>query len=320
MKTVVYSNQFVASIKVDNRILRESAGTVAVPFGSEYAIYLKNLSSVRAMVKVEIDGESVTDNTWLIVSANSSFDLERFIKNGNWNRGNRFKFIQRTGKIEQNRGIKGEDGLVRVEYKFEKLPDPEVHTHHYHHNHYDPYYPYYPYYPWRWYNSGYSAGGTINSSSIHTTGTQAFNSSAVFRSSSKGVTRGGIRGQSMESSNLVGSAGSDDSFSMSEANFQKCADAPSVNCFAAQVTPTASLDPGITVAGSESSQRFVDGGWFPTETASHIIVLKLMGAVGGKAVRRAITVKTKTKCVTCATVNWSGVKFCKECGTALEQI
>ena len=82
----------------------------------------------------------------------------------------------------------------------------------------------------------------------------------------------------------------------------------------------ASLDPGITVEGSRSEQRFTDVGWFPTEETSHVIVLKLMGAKGGKQVLRAVTVKTKQKCQTCGTTNKSGVKFCKECGTSLEVI
>jgi hypothetical protein len=36
------------------------------------------------------------------------------------NSGNRFKFIERTAQIEDYRGIKAEDGLLRVEYAFEK--------------------------------------------------------------------------------------------------------------------------------------------------------------------------------------------------------
>ena len=47
---------------------------------------------------------------------------------------------------------------------------------------------------------------------------------------------------------------------------------------------------------------------------------ELAGAVGGRAVTRAVTVKTKAKCQTCGTSNRSGTRFCKECGTALEII
>ena len=149
----MYKENFVIALKVGGKILREQGDTVAIPFGSEYEIYLKNKSTVRAMVKVEIDGTDVTEGSWLVLNPNSNMDLERFIRNGNWNSGNRFKFIKRTGKIEEHRGIKAEDGLVRIEYKFEKQPDPEVHTHHYHHNqydwsYYDPYYwPHYYHYP-----------------------------------------------------------------------------------------------------------------------------------------------------------------------------
>ena len=37
------------------------------------------------------------------------------------NEGNKFKFIERTSKIEDHRGVKLEDGLIRVEYQFEKI-------------------------------------------------------------------------------------------------------------------------------------------------------------------------------------------------------
>jgi hypothetical protein len=39
---------------------------------------------------------------------------------GNLSQGNRFKFIERTAGIEQHRGIKIDDGLIRIEYEFER--------------------------------------------------------------------------------------------------------------------------------------------------------------------------------------------------------
>jgi hypothetical protein len=55
----------------------------------------------------------------IVLNAHQEIDLERSIKNGNLNEGNRFKFIERTGAVEQHRGIKLEDGLIRIEYQFE---------------------------------------------------------------------------------------------------------------------------------------------------------------------------------------------------------
>lgn len=119
---MMYKKNFAAAIKVNGKILREHNDIVSLPFGSEYSIYLKNLNSVRAQVRVSIDGAEVS-NGWLVIAPNSTLDLERFIKNTNSKSGNRFKFIERSKAIENHRGIKVDDGLVRIEYKFEKYID-----------------------------------------------------------------------------------------------------------------------------------------------------------------------------------------------------
>ena len=116
----MYANKMVAAIKVNGRVLRENKEVVMLPFGSEYNIFLKNMSTVRALVNVFIDGDDVTDGTGIIIHANSVLDLERSIRNGNFEKGNRFRFIERSEQIEENRGIGVEDGLIRIEYKFEK--------------------------------------------------------------------------------------------------------------------------------------------------------------------------------------------------------
>lgn len=114
----MYQNKLVASLKANGKILREFKDTVYCPFGAEYSILLKNLNTVRAVVNVFIDGEDMVPGG-LVLNAGQEVDLERSIKNGNLNEGNRFKFVERTGKIEQHRGVKLEDGLIRIEYQFE---------------------------------------------------------------------------------------------------------------------------------------------------------------------------------------------------------
>ena len=116
----MYAFKFAAAIKARHQVLREFEDAVYLPFGSEYKIYLKNKNSVRASVKVEIDGVDVTEGVSLVIDPNEEFELERFIKNGNLTRGNKFKFIERTAAVEQHRGVKVEDGLVRIEFQFEK--------------------------------------------------------------------------------------------------------------------------------------------------------------------------------------------------------
>jgi len=321
---MVYSHQFVAAVKVNGSILREATGRVAVPFGSEYAVYLKNLASVRAMARVEIDGTDATEGTWLILAPNSSMDLERFIRNGNLQSGNRFKFIKRTQKIEEARGIKGEDGLVRVEYKFEKLPDPEVHTHHYDHYHYShyPYWPYWPYPYWDYPYSGWSGSWTTsNSSGLGDNVTFSANSmggGAVGASASGHSGSGVLRGRGLNASMMSFTKSAEGMTPTVNVNTTESLQAkglePPLQCFAMQE------EPGITVPGSQSNQEFYSAGGFPTEAQTHVLVLRLVGAVGGRAVTRAVTVKTKAKCQTCGTSNKSGTKFCKECGTSLEII
>lgn len=121
----MYSNKLVASLKANGKILREFKDTVYCTFGAEYSILLKNLNTVRALVNVYIDGENMVPGG-LVLHAGQEVDLERSIKNGNLTEGNRFKFIERTSAIEQHRGVKLEDGLIRIEYQFEM---PRMVTH-----------------------------------------------------------------------------------------------------------------------------------------------------------------------------------------------
>ncbi len=115
---MMYGNKLAAAIKVNGKVLREFKDTVHIPFGSEYAITIKNLHTTRAVVNVYIDGDNMVPGG-LVLNAGQSIDLERSVKNNNLTEGNKFKFIERTGAVEQHRGIGIEDGLVRIEYQFE---------------------------------------------------------------------------------------------------------------------------------------------------------------------------------------------------------
>jgi len=118
---MTYQSGVVAVIKVDGKILRESEGTFYLPFGSEYSILIKNLKTQRILVKVSIDGTDALDGTEIVILDNSEVELERFIKNSNFNSGNKFKFIEMTEDIENHRGIKVDDGFIRIEYWVENI-------------------------------------------------------------------------------------------------------------------------------------------------------------------------------------------------------
>ena len=114
----MYANKMAVAIKTNGRVLKEFKDTVYVKFGSEYSVYMKNLNTTRALVNVYIDGTDITPGG-LVINAGQEVDLQRSIANGNLMEGNALKFIERTGAVEQHRGIKLEDGLIRIEYQFE---------------------------------------------------------------------------------------------------------------------------------------------------------------------------------------------------------
>ena len=293
---MVYRNRFVACIKVNGKVLRESSDAVTIPFGSEYSILLKNLNSVRALVKVSVDGKDATEGTWLIVKANGHIELERYIRNGNLNRGNRFKFIERTGDIEEHRGIGIEDGLIRIEYKLEQtvVERPVIRKKYYDEYvpvprpYYPPYDPWWPHNPWR---SPYRWEVVCQASQMGQAQTQT-----------TGTMQGGQNVQS-------------------HANFCSTnSDSASLGEVQASMSADFNNDAGITVPGSESQQQFHQGAYFPTESNSEVIVIRLRGAIGNKRVVAPITVERKPQCESCGKINKADSAFCSKCGTALSMI
>lgn len=123
---MMYSNKLAFAIKVDGRVLRELGDKVYIPFGSEYTILIKNLNTTRAFINISIDGTNATGNG-LVIDAGKEIELERFIKT-DLNKGNRFKFIERTSGIETHRGIKIEDGLIVINYQFEVAVNQSIFT------------------------------------------------------------------------------------------------------------------------------------------------------------------------------------------------
>ena len=121
---MMYQDRLALAVKVQGKVLREFKDTVMVPFGSEYSLLIKNLNSLRALVSIQIDGRDIADGEQFVVDGNSSLDLERFMEAGNKEAGQRFKFIERTSRVEEHRGIGVEDGLIRVEFEFERQPRP----------------------------------------------------------------------------------------------------------------------------------------------------------------------------------------------------
>jgi len=150
---MVHKRDLIVVVRVGNQILREDDDVngekvVTIPFGSEYNLQIKNLRSQRVVVHAEVDGEAIMKD--LVVQPNSTVVVERFFE-GNMNSGHRLRFIQKTKEISEHRGDRIDDGILRIEYRFEKVEVVEHRTiihedHHYDHHH--PWYPK-PWDPWR---------------------------------------------------------------------------------------------------------------------------------------------------------------------------
>lgn len=115
---MTYNDRFVAELKLNGKILRIKDDTVYLPFGSEYSLLLKNLNTRRVSVNIEVDGSDVLDNQSLMIEPNKTTELMGFLKGHTAK--NKFKFIQKTKQIQEHRGDRVDDGIVRIEFAFEK--------------------------------------------------------------------------------------------------------------------------------------------------------------------------------------------------------
>ena len=292
---MMYESKMALAVKANGRVLREHKDIVYLPFGCEYSLLVKNLNSVRAIVKIWIDGTDVTEGTsGLIVQPNDSVDLERFIKNGNLHAGNKFKFIERTASVSNHRGNKIDDGLIRVEFEFEQERQPIKQ----------------PVWPTRWDRRLLGGPNDVYYGNVRGT---AADVSVGDNYSLSDVTSTSLGSSNLEASySATGGAASMDSMNVSKSassSLRSRSFPPPQNAVQSEV--------GITVAGSESSQSFTWGSWFPTDGVKHTMVLRMLGEVEGQPVVKPVTVAHKPKCTTCGHVNRATAKFCTECGTAL---
>jgi len=275
----MYSNKLVASLKANGKVLREFKDTVYIPFGSEYSFLIKNLNTTRALVNIFIDGADVVEGG-LVLNAGQEVDLERYVKNGNLSAGNKFKFIERTGAIEDGpRGIKLEDGLVRIEFQYEKpYVAPVITRGLFYGNH----------------------GGISGSTGITST---SFNVNGALRSADFSQ-NGAVMAQA--ASAAVDKYCSDNGI-INKMEMHDGAATMDWN------------DVGITVPGSKSEQKFQTTYMNAMEAEKHTIVLKLLGETAdNKPVLKPVTVQAKQECDTCGHKNKATAKFCNKCGTSLE--
>ena len=245
---MVYKENFVAVVKCNGKILREQNDVVTLPFGSDYTLLLKNLESRRASVKISIDGKDVLDGDEIVVEANDETELRGFITGTDVK--NMFRFIQKTEKIADHRGDFIDDGIIRVEFAYEKK------------------------------------GETIQ-----------YYTPPLFRST-----------------DIIGSR----VFSKGSSSDFNCYHHSTTVCSDSLCNSSPAQDEGITVKGAETQQGFQYVTIGELEESS-VIIIRLNGTTpSGKVAQQPITVKTKIVCSICGTKNSAGVKFCPECGTAVD--
>ena len=308
----MYHEGLVVVVKSNGKILRENKDEVYLPFGSEYAILLKNLETRKALVKISIDGADVLDGNSLIIDPNTETNLEGFMKGSIAK--NKFKFIKKTKEISDHRGDRIDDGIIRVEYWFEQLVEKKhIVTEHVHH-----FYNYYncnnnctfccnwecPHrrnsYPYKettyWYGTRYG-------------GTSVDGVTQDFFSDGKGYNNLGAQSVNNFYSSTLGNIGS---------NVNKNSNVEEM-CSKSILREQQVPDEGITVKGSETYQAFRYANIGPLEDTSKVILLRLIGSKeSGQIIKEPVTVKTKKSCPTCGRRSKSHLKFCSSCGTFLE--
>jgi hypothetical protein len=285
---MVYNEKFVAVVKCNGKILREKNNVVSLPFGANYSILFKNLDSRKAEVHVSIDGKDVLDDSSLLIHANTNAELLGVMQGNSVNHS--FKFIQKTQEISDHRGDEIDDGIIRIEYAFEKekieyvylkgINETHEHHHVYHHQVYNP---------------------PIIGDSFHWTNSSGDGTGVV-----AGVSRtGDIRASYCSSQESVGLS-----------NNNITCDSLSVPANDEGSVPA--NDEGITVQGNRTHQDFVYSSIGDVEE-SNVIILKLRGyKPSGVKISKPLTVRTKLVCPSCGKKSSSSECFCSRCGTNLE--
>lgn len=288
-------SKFVAVITCNGKILRdfkndEDNYQVKLPFGSEYGIRFKNLNTTKCAFSVCIDGEDVLNGSRIILNPNESHDLEGFMDNNVVK--NKFKFIEKTQKISEYRGDKIDDGMIRIEYQFEKKPaviekKPIINTE-------------------KWTISQDTATNASFGYNITSSGHEGAPCSMDFSYKSSYITN---CSEGKLNSNTFANS------SMQTNSVKRSID----RRIQIDSQPEPENEDGITVKGSQTNIQYKTGWLGEMEEVKHVMVLTLSGhkEEGKKKVAKAVTVKDKITCPTCGTKNKSSNKFCSECGTSL---
>ena len=309
---MTYSNKFAVAVKTNGKIMREYGTEVFIPFGTEYSLLLKNLNSRKAVTQISIDGKDIGHR--VIINANDSVEIERFIDE--LDKGYKFRFIEKTKEISDYRGDKIDDGIIRIEYWFEKeiINQPVINPY--------PVYPV-PYIspspwiipinpnPWNQpYGTWCDNGGMAVGSSDGSTNVRSLN-----------MNYKGVPSDSSYYSQPISSTTNLNNPLISKETQDYC---DMLDRFENKPTSKRIVmkdkvlnDNGITVNGNDSNQKFTYGYTNELEEHSSVITLQLKGQTESNKVEKPIAVNTRIRCTSCGKNGRSGQRFCDKCGTRL---
>lgn len=169
----MYRDSYALALMVDGKIQKESDdGTVLISFGSEYALRLKNKLRKRAVADVFLDGRIAAKG--IVIDANGTVDLERFVEDGKLTEGKKFKLVRLNDpKVEQPND--SENGIIEVNFYPEKdapvIEKTVIYEYKHHCSHHDHNWlghcticnpGYYP----SWGGITYTSGGTVSGGNI----------------------------------------------------------------------------------------------------------------------------------------------------------
>jgi len=292
---MAYRGGFVVNLIRNGKVIEGENGTVAIPFGTEYKLRLRNKNTRDAVAKVIIDGRDATSAGDLIIHAGEDTEIERFIDS--IRSGNRFKFIP-VENMSENEKNNHSNGIIEVKFRLKKevteriiYHEPIVEEHHYYrypkkriiwHDYSEPYQSY-PYYPLT-----YSSSNKITA--------KCFNPNVSFSDSSNTA--------------YTCSAGNVNYCSTDRTTFKDCL-----------INDISDVETGKTVEGGHSSQLFEYSYLGELETKETVIKLKIVGYKDGVfPVENCQGLKYKwcSRCGSQIIIEKDLVpKFCEQCGGKL---
>jgi len=278
---MVYSSKFVICLLINGKIQKDRKnGTVVIPFGSEYAIRLRNKHKRRAVAKIYIDGENVSGGGY-VVPANDYVDIERHN-----NKDRAFKFVDLDSEEAYDAGKNGdnddkEKGTIEVHFFLEEERQ------------WDYVQPVIPVIPVTPVKPPYNPSPWYKQQPWYTDGTWNTCDHSVESPVNYG---GGTMSSNMpSSSNMSLNA---DSMECSASTFKSATRRGMSH--SVPPAPSENLEDGCTVEGNNTGQKFTST-WINTE--SHAVILKLF--LQGYQTDDPVYVHEKKK---------TEIKYCENCG------